>query len=137
MNDPEWVPDSCEVILLDCSVRAGAGYVNSSPFLVLSSRAFNARTSCVVGLQAVNDNYSFLSPNRGLLFQNACADDAVEFNLNHYSLFTRPKSFNWRYRYAEPYPMHNVPESFFVHACNILKKIVAVELPGNFRMLNS
>jgi len=45
-----WVPDRQDIIWIDCNPQAGQEMRDIHPFLVLSTMAFNARTSLVIGL---------------------------------------------------------------------------------------
>ena len=121
MNDVAlWVPDRCEIILLDCSSWAVGESPDHSPFLVLSPRSFNERTSHVIGLPLTNG------------YGNACSLEASPEStvrrdgnaLAHYLPAPRPKSLNWRVRGAAPYAAGRVPDSFFANVCLVLNQII-------------
>ena len=113
-----WVPDCCEVILLDCSSRGGEEAPR--PFLVLSPRSFNERTSRVIGLPLANGNGNGNNAVAGI--SRCLCEDKCE--LDQYVLYRKPKSFNWRKRGGTPYPSKNVPDSFFAQACIVLNQII-------------
>jgi mRNA interferase MazF len=116
MSKAPWVPDCCEIILLDCSCRAGHGASHPVPFLVLTPKSFNDRTSRVIGLPL--EDLPGEEIRRGP-WQNheACVEGLS-------SSARRPKSFNWRNRKAIPYPAKRLRESFLEQACMVLQHIV-------------
>ena len=121
MNDVAlWVPDRCEIILLDCSSRAIGESPDHSPFLVLSPRSFNERTSHVIGLPLTNGNGNVRSFEITSEATVRCDGNA----LAHYLPASRPKSLNWRARGAAPYPAKHVPDCFFANVCVVLRQIV-------------
>jgi mRNA interferase MazF len=119
-DSSSWVPDCCEVILLDCSRRGGEEAPR--PFLVLSPRSFNDRTSLVIGLPLTNGNGNGNGSNSAPHL-SLCSCDTMH-DLEQYVLSHRPKSFNWRQRGCSPYPSKSVPDSFFAQACTVLNQII-------------
>lgn len=120
MNDSvPWVPDRCEIILLDCSSTVSGEIPTPKPFLVLSPKSFNERTSHVIGLLLGNGN------GHGSVPALAAKPPCVSGNgLKNFVPSPRPKSFNWRQRGAIPYPAKRVPDSFFANVCVVLSQIV-------------
>ena len=118
MNDlTPWVPDRCDIILLDCSSIASGEAPTPRPFLVLSPKAFNERTSHVIGLPLGNGN------GHGSVLAFAVKPSGTNGNgLKHY--ISSPKSLNWRLRGATPYPAKRVPDSFFANVCVVLNQII-------------
>ncbi len=57
-----WVPDRQEVIWIDCNPQAGREMRDPHPFVVLSPRAFNERTSLVIGLPMTTAEYNADNP---------------------------------------------------------------------------
>ncbi|WP_439849207.1 type II toxin-antitoxin system PemK/MazF family toxin [Thioalkalicoccus limnaeus] len=55
---PSWVPDRQEVIGIDCNPQRGRKMRDVYPFLVLSPKAFNERTSRVIGLPMTTAAYN-------------------------------------------------------------------------------
>lgn len=115
-----WVPDHCEIILLDCSSRATGEPASLKPFLVLSPKAFNERTSHVIGLPLSNGN----GGGDVLWFNPEISARAITAALHHYVPASRPKSLNWRQRGAAPCPARHVPDRFLANVCEVLSQIV-------------
>ena len=115
-----WIPDRQEVIWIDRNPQAGREMRDVHPFLVLSPRSFNARTSLVIGLPMTTAEY------------NADNPFAVAIGSTHgrktaktsYVLCHQPKSFDWRVRRASPHPLKRVGDAQFAEACAILNQIV-------------
>jgi len=57
-----WVPERKDVIWIDCDPEAGQEMRDIHPFLVLSPRAFNDRTSLVIGLPMTTAPYNADNP---------------------------------------------------------------------------
>ncbi len=57
-----WVPERQEIIWIDCSPQSGREMRDRHPFLVLSSGAFNDRTSLVIGLPMTTAEYNSDNP---------------------------------------------------------------------------
>ena len=57
-----WAPDRQEVIWIDCNAQAGREMRDVHPFLVLSPRSFNERTSLVIGLPLTTAEYNADNP---------------------------------------------------------------------------
>ena len=92
------------------------------PFLVLSPRAFNARTSLVIGLPMTTAEYNADNP-----FAVAVgAAKGAKSGKTSYVLCHQPKSFDWRIRDAAPHPLKRLPDAKFAHACSVLNQIVQI-----------
>lgn len=92
------------------------------PFLVLSPRAFNDRTSLVIGLPMTTADYNIDNPF-------AVAVGVAKGNKDgktSYLLCHQPKSFDWRVRDASAHPMKRLPDKAFAEACAILNQIVGL-----------
>jgi mRNA interferase MazF len=116
MSEAPWVPDRCEIIMMDCSRRSGHGAGHSVPFLVLTPKTFNDRTSRVIGLPLADIPRD--DTRRGPWPSHEANADGDS------SPVRRPKSFNWRRRKAAPYPARRLPESFLARACMVLQQFV-------------
>jgi len=57
-----WVPDRQEVVWIDYNPQAGREMRDVHPFLVLSPRSFNERTSLVIGLPMTTAEYNADNP---------------------------------------------------------------------------
>ena len=97
---------------------------NVYPFLVLSPREFNDKTSLVIGLPMTTAEYNSDNPfavaighARGLAKQGK-----TSFVLCH-----QPKSFDWRVRRAQPHPLNKLRNALFVECCERLNQIVELK----------
>ena len=117
-----WAPDRQEVIWIDCNPQAGQEMRDVHPFLVLSPRSFNQRTSLVIGLPLTTSEYNADNPFAvavGLATGRKTAKTS-------YVLCHQPKSFDWRARAAKPHPQGRVEDAALAEACAVLNQIVAV-----------
>ena len=95
---------------------------DTHPFLVLSHRAFNERTSLVIGLPMTTAEYNSDNPF-------AVAVGVAKGNKEgktSYVLCHQPKSFDWRVRRASAHPMMHLPDGAFADVCAILNQIIAL-----------
>lgn len=118
MRRATWVPDRREIIWINCNPQIGREMKDMHPMLVLSPKAFNERTSIVIGLPMTTTSYNDTNPF------------AIRFvgpkNVTSYVLGFQPKSFNWRARGAKPHPWKHVPNEVFAAACETLDQIVSL-----------
>lgn len=114
----QWVPDRRDMIWINCSPQAGREMKDMHPLLVLSPKAFNERTSLVIGLPMTTASYNDDNPF------------AIKFkgpkNVMSYILGHQPKSFDWRARDAKPHPWKQVSEAVFMLACETLNQIIEI-----------
>ncbi len=90
------------------------------PFVVLSPRAFNERTSLVIGLPMTTAAYNADNPFAvPLPIVKGTRAGKTAFVLCH-----QPKSFDWRLREAAPHPLKRLPDAPFAEACTVLNQIV-------------
>lgn len=90
------------------------------PFLVLSPRAFNDRTSLVIGLPMTTAEYNVDNP-----FAVACGfASGGKSAKTSYVLCHQPKSFDWRARHARRHATMRVSDAAFAEACARLNQIV-------------
>lgn len=115
-----WVPDRGEIIWIDCNPQAGREMRDRHPFLVLSPRAFNNRTSLVIGLPMTTAEYNADNP----FAVAAGLAGGRRAGRTSYVLCHQPKSFDWRMRDASPHPMKRLPDVLFREACSVLNQIV-------------
>jgi mRNA interferase MazF len=114
------VPDRQEIIWIDCNPQAGREMRDRHPFLVLSPRIFNDRTSLVIGLPMTTAKYNADNPF-------AVATGPAQGRKSHvtsYVLCHQPKSFDWRVRSAAPHPLKRLDDSRFAAVCSCLNQIV-------------
>ena len=115
-----WVPDRQDIIWIDCDPQAGREMRDRHPFVVLSPRAFNARTSLVIGLPMTTAEYNADNP-----FALAVGlAKGAKAGKTSYVLCHQPKSFDWRIREASPHPLKRLPDLQFAELCAVLKQIL-------------
>lgn len=115
-----WVPNRQDVIWIDCNPQAGREMRDRHPFLVLSSRGFNERTSLVIGLPMTTAEYNADNP-----FAVATSKaGGTKSGKVSYVLCHQPKSFDWRVRDAAPHPMKQLSDARFAEVCGVLNQIV-------------
>jgi mRNA interferase MazF len=116
----EWVPERQEIIWIDCNPQAGREMRDRHPFLVLSPRAFNERTSLVIGLPMTTAPYNASNPFAVAVGMAVGAkSDKTSYVLCH-----QPKSFDWRIREAAAHPMSSLSDARFAEVCGVLNQIV-------------
>ncbi len=115
-----WIPDRQEVIWIDCNPQVGQEMRDVHPFLVLSPRIFNDKTSLVIGLPMTTAEYNADNP-----FAVAVGvATGRKANKTSYVLCQQPKSFDWRQRGAKVHPLGKIEDAFFVQACERLNQII-------------
>jgi len=115
-----WVPDRQEIIWIDCNPQVGREMRDVHPFLVLSLRAFNDKTSLVIGLPMTTAEYNADNPF-AVVAGNATGRKAGKTS---YVLCHQPKSFDWRLRAATPHPLVRLDDVFFMQVCERLNQII-------------
>lgn len=117
-----WVPDRQNIIWIDCNPQSGREMKDFHPFLVLSPKAFNEKTSLVVGLPMTTAAYNADNPFAVPVGQTQKAGQPkTSFVLCH-----QPKSFDWRARGAKPHPMADLDSVAFQEVCAVLNQIVQI-----------
>mgnify|MGYP005824363129 CR=1 FL=1 len=119
-----WVPDRQEVIWIDCTPQAGREMRDLHPFLVLSPRAFNARTSLVIGLPMTSAGYNADNPFAVAVGTRPGSRAGAGSGKTSYVLCHQPKSFDWRARGASPHRTKRVADACFSQVCAILGQIL-------------
>lgn len=117
-----WVPERQNVIWIDCNPQAGQEMRDVQPFLVLSPRAFNDRTSLVIGLPMTTAAYNADNP----FAVAAGVATGSQVGKTSYVLCHQPKSFDWRARQASPHPMKQLNSAAFTEVCGLLNQIIAL-----------
>ena len=115
-----WVPARQEIIWIDCNPQVGREMRDVHPFLVLSPRIFNEKTSLVIGLPTTTAAYNADNPF-AVAVGKAGGRKAEQTS---YVLCLQPKSFDWRLRGAQPHPLKALPGSLFLQVCERLNQIV-------------
>lgn len=116
----DWVPDRQDVIWIDCNPQAGREMRDVHPFLVLSPRAFNERTSLVLGLPMTTASYNADNP----FAVQAGVASGRKTGASSYVLCHQPKSFDWRVRAARAHPMKRIDDGVFAEVKLVLNQIL-------------
>ncbi len=119
-----WAPARQDIIWIDCNPQAGQEMRDIHPFLVLSPREFNARTSLVIGLPMTTAEYNADNPFAVAVGQAAGRGKAGKTS---YVLCHQPKSFDWRVRGAKPHPFRALPDALFAEVCARLNQIIRLD----------
>ena len=114
-----WAPDRQDIIWIDCNPQAGREMKDPHPMLVLSPKAFNERTSIVIGLPMTTSDSNESNP--------FAVKVSGPRGVASYVLCHQPKSFDWRARGAKQHPWKQASEQVFRDACRILDQIVALQ----------
>lgn len=115
-----WAPDRQDIIWINCNPQAGNEMRDMHPFLVLSPRIFNERTSLVIGLPMTTAEYNADNPF-AVAVGNARGKNPEKTS---YVLCHQPKSFDWRSRKATPHPLKRLADGPFAECCARLNQIV-------------
>jgi mRNA interferase MazF len=117
-----WVPDRQDVIWIDCNPQAGREIRDVHPFLVLSPRIFNEKTSLVIGLPMTTAEYNSDNP-----FAVAVGKAAgSKTGQTSYVLCHQPKSYDWRLRKAKAHPLGTLSDAMLVQVCDRLNQIIQI-----------
>ena len=117
-----WIPQRQDIIWIDCNPQAGHEMRDVHPFLVLSPREFNDRTSLVIGLPMTTAPYNADNP-----FAVVAGTTKVGKSTKaSYVLCHQPKSFDWRAQLAKPHPQKKASDDVFQQALAILNQIVSL-----------
>ncbi|MDZ4201557.1 MAG: type II toxin-antitoxin system PemK/MazF family toxin [Gallionella sp.] len=115
-----WAPDRQEIIWIDCNPQAGREMRDVHPFLVLSPKLFNEKTSLVIGLPMTTAEYNSDNP-----FAVAVGKaSGKKIGQTSYVLCHQPKSFDWRLRKAKAHPAKALPDDLFAQVCERLNQII-------------
>ena len=115
-----WVPERQSVIWIDCNPQAGREMRDIHPFLVLSPKMFNEKTSLVIGLPMTTAAYNADNPF-ALTVGMASGRKTGQIS---YVLCHQPKSFDWRVRGAKAHPQGVLPAAIFQQVCERLNQII-------------
>ncbi len=119
----DWVPDRQEIIWIDCNPQAGQEMRDIHPFLVLSPRIFNEKTSLVIGLPMTTAEYNKDNP---FAITVGRTTGRVKTTKSSYVLCHQPKSFDWRVRDAKAHPLKKVSDQSFSEVCACLNQIIKI-----------
>jgi len=114
------VPDRQDIIWIDCNPQVGQEMRDIHPFLVLSPRAFNDKTSLVLGLPMTTAEYNANNPFAVVAGKaSGNKSDKISYVLCH-----QPKSFDWRVRNAKPHALGQLHEVYFMQVRELLNQII-------------
>ncbi|OZA29980.1 MAG: growth inhibitor PemK [Hydrogenophilales bacterium 17-61-9] len=116
-----WAPDRQQIIWIDCNPQTGREMKDVHPFLVLSPRIFNARTSLVIGLPMTTAEYNADNP---FAVAVGLTKGRGKAGKTSYVLCHQPKSFDWRMRGAKAHPLGALPDALFTDVCERLNQII-------------
>ena len=114
------MPDRQNIIWINWNPQVGQEMRDVHPFLVLSPRIFNEKTSLVIGLPMTTAEYNADNPF-AVAVGKASGRKAGQIS---YVLCHQPKSFDWRLRGAKAHPLESLSDTLFVHVCNRLNQII-------------
>jgi len=116
------VPDRQHAIWIDCNPQVGREMRDRHPFLVLSPRAFNERTSLVVGLPMTTAAYNADNPFAVV----AGTAGGAKSGKTSFVLCHQPKSFGWHLREAAPHPLERLADVPFAEVRAVLNQIIEI-----------
>ncbi|RZL86269.1 MAG: type II toxin-antitoxin system PemK/MazF family toxin [Variovorax sp.] len=111
-----WTPDRGDVNWIDFNPQVGREMGDLHPMLVLSPKAFNDRTSLVIGLPMTTAAYNDTNP---FAVRFTGTKGVVSYVLAH-----QPKSFDWRARGGKAHPWKKVPSEVLEEARETLGQLV-------------
>ena len=101
-----WVPKRQDIIWIDCNPQAGQEMRDIHPFLVLSPRNFNDKTSLVIGLPMTTAEYNADNP-----FAVTVAKKAKR-KIEQTSYASRGQVHNQEYLFS-PQRVRSITKSFY------------------------
>ena len=114
------MPDRQDIIWIDCNPQVGQEMRDIHPFLVLSPRVFNEKTSLVIGLPMTTAEYNVNNPFAVVVGKASNnKSDKISYVLCH-----QPKSFDWRVRNAKPHALGQLHEVYFMQVRELLNQII-------------
>jgi mRNA interferase MazF len=116
----QWLPNRQDIIWIDCNPQLRQEMRDTHPFLVLSQKSFNDKTSLVIGLPITTDEYNADNP-----FAVAVGyASGKKVNKTSYVLCHQFKSFYWRVRRAKPHPLGLMNDSLSSQVCDRFNQII-------------
>ena len=111
-----WVPDRRDIIWINFNPQVGKEMRDTHPMVVLTPRAYNERTSLVIGLPMSTAAYNATNP--------FAIDNSRGAKEPSYIICNQPKSMDWRLRSAKAHAWGKVNESIFKSACFELNELI-------------
>ena len=115
-----WAPSRQDIIWIDYNPQVGREMRNVHPFLVLSPRIFNEKTSLVIGLPMTTADYNADNPF-AVAIGSTKGHKAGKIS---YVLCHQPKSFDWRLRGARAHPLKTASDGQFKQVCERMNQII-------------
>lgn len=115
-----WIPERQDIIWIDCSPQAGREMRDLHPFLVISPRMFNEKTSLVIGVPMTTAEYNSDNPFAVV----AGVASGLKSGKTSYVLCHQPKSFDWRVRHASQHPMKRISDAKFAEIRALINQIM-------------
>ena len=109
-----------EIIWIDCNPQVGREMRDIHPFLVLSPKIFNEKTSLVIGLPMTTAEYNVDNP----FAVPIGVAKGRKAGKTSYVLCHQPKSFDWRKRTARAHPLKSVSKEQFKQVRERLNQII-------------
>ncbi len=116
----QWLPDRQDIIWFDCNPPSRQEMRGIHPFLVLSPKSFNDKTSLVIGLPMTTAEYNADNP----FAVSVGTASGKKPNKISYVLCHQPKSFDWRSCRAKSHPLGAVNDALFSQVCERLNQII-------------
>jgi mRNA interferase MazF len=116
-----WVPDRQDIIWINFNPQVGREMRDMHPMLVLSPKAFNDKTSIVIGFPMSTAAYNATNP--------FAIDNSKTAKQPSYIICNQPKSFDWRQRGATPHPWKRINDAIFQTARLELNDIIELVTP--------
>lgn len=121
-SSKHWAPDRQDIIWIDCNPQVGREMRDVHPFLVLSPRIFNEKTSLVIGLPMTTAEYNADNPF-AVAVGKAKGRKTGKIS---YVLCHQPKSFDWQLRKGKAHPLGALSNTLFAQVCERLNQIIQV-----------
>ena len=116
MSRALWVPERQDIIWINFNPQVGREMRDMHPMLVLSPKAFNDKTSIVIGFPMSTAAYNATNP--------FAIDNSKAAKQPSFIICNQPKSFDWRHRGATPHPWKRVSDAVFQAARLELNDII-------------
>lgn len=111
-----WVPDRRDIIWINFNPQVGREMRDVHPMVVLTPRAYNDRTSLVIGLPLSTAAYNATNP--------FAVDNSRSSKQPSFIICNQPRSMDWRQRGAKPHAWKKVEADVFKAACAELESLI-------------
>ena len=116
-----WVPERQDIIWINFNPQVGREKRDMHPILVLSPKAFNDKTSIVIGFPMSMALNNATNP--------FAIDNSKSAKQASYIICNQPKSLDWRQRGATPHPWKRVSDAVFQSVRLELNDIIELVYP--------